>query len=351
MSSDPITQLAQSGVVDMYKAAGTIASTVLSELVNMTKQDTSVLHLCKTGDIKIMEQLSKIYKKHTNKGIAFPTCVSVNEIAGHYSPLNDQDTIIKNGDLVKIELGVHIGEYPAVVATTVIVTEDIVNDNRARVLTATAEASRKVFELMKPGKKNRDVANELKSIAKKYNCSLLKTNYIETITPGVVSYQMSKGVIDGNNDDTDEYIHQLIIPRENFNYNFQMVDMEFEEDEVYAIDIAMSTGDGKVNEKGDVTTLFKRSRDFKSLKLRTARESLILFNKQFPVSIRDPFNIRLKLGINECLKQGVLIPYPVQREKTGEFISRVKFTVIVKKRPYLIAGIPSDKQLEKVEIK
>jgi methionine aminopeptidase len=41
------------------------------------------------GDKLIYEKLAQCYakKKKMEKGIAFPTCVSVNEICGHYSPL------------------------------------------------------------------------------------------------------------------------------------------------------------------------------------------------------------------------------------------------------------------------
>jgi len=47
--------------------------------------------------------LSKVYnKKPTFKGIAFPTTISVNEVAGHNSPLPEDSTSIKEGDLVKI---------------------------------------------------------------------------------------------------------------------------------------------------------------------------------------------------------------------------------------------------------
>ena len=52
-------------------------------------------------------------------GIAFPTCISPNHCVGHYSPLVSEDTVeIKEGDIVKIDLGVHVDGYIAVVAHT-----------------------------------------------------------------------------------------------------------------------------------------------------------------------------------------------------------------------------------------
>jgi len=61
------------------------------------------------------------------KGIAFPTCLSINEICGHYSPLvsdaNEKEienAILKDGDVVKIDLGVHIDGYISLVAHTIV---------------------------------------------------------------------------------------------------------------------------------------------------------------------------------------------------------------------------------------
>lgn len=45
------------------------------------------------------------------KGIAFPTCISVNNVVGHYSPLKSEDAVLQKGDLAKIALGVHIDGF------------------------------------------------------------------------------------------------------------------------------------------------------------------------------------------------------------------------------------------------
>lgn len=93
----------------------------------------SVLSLCEKGDAFIMAETGKIFKKEKDMkkgqyllhfishhqcvwlgtpsftlllslaGIAFPTCVSVNNCVCHYSPLkSDNDVILKDGDLVKM---------------------------------------------------------------------------------------------------------------------------------------------------------------------------------------------------------------------------------------------------------
>lgn len=61
-------------------------------------------------------------KKRTEKGIAFPTCVSLDERAGHVSPL-ENDMKITTGSLVKVDLGVHIDGYVGMAAHSVVIGE------------------------------------------------------------------------------------------------------------------------------------------------------------------------------------------------------------------------------------
>merc|ERR1712055_1170923 len=76
-------------VVTKYKMAAEIVNKVLKELVEQCKPDASVRELCIVGDTKLAEETSKAFKKDKKvmKGIAFPTCLSVNNVICHYSPL------------------------------------------------------------------------------------------------------------------------------------------------------------------------------------------------------------------------------------------------------------------------
>jgi methionine aminopeptidase len=73
------------------------------------------------------------------RGIAFPTCVSVNHIVGHYSPLADESTTLKEGDVVKIICGSHIDGYAANTAVTIVV-GDKIEGRRADVILAAHHA-------------------------------------------------------------------------------------------------------------------------------------------------------------------------------------------------------------------
>jgi methionine aminopeptidase len=65
----------------------------------------SVKEICEFGDKEILEETGKVFKKEKDlkKGIAFPTCISVNNCICHFSPVSsDPDYKLKEEDLVKM---------------------------------------------------------------------------------------------------------------------------------------------------------------------------------------------------------------------------------------------------------
>jgi methionine aminopeptidase len=69
-----------------------------------------IFDLCKSGDTCIIQLVNKVYTKQSmERGIAFPTTISLNQIVCGFTPLQQQhsgynthDSIIKVGDLVKV---------------------------------------------------------------------------------------------------------------------------------------------------------------------------------------------------------------------------------------------------------
>jgi len=98
---------------------------VLAEVIKKCLAGANIVDICLFGDTLMESELKKVYaKKKIEKGVAFPTCLSVNEICGHFSPLKSEPAALKDGDVVKIDLGVHIDGFIALVAHTVVVGSD-----------------------------------------------------------------------------------------------------------------------------------------------------------------------------------------------------------------------------------
>ncbi|NXH05968.1 PA2G4 protein, partial [Quiscalus mexicanus] len=152
-------------------------SGVLRAVVEAAAPGASVLCLCEKGDAMIMEETGKIFKKEKEmkKGIAFPTSISVNNCVCHFSPLkSDQDYILKDGDLVKIDLGVHVDGFIANVAHTFVLgasKENPVSGRKADVIKAAHLCAEAALRLVKPGNQNTQVTEAWNKIAHAFHCT------------------------------------------------------------------------------------------------------------------------------------------------------------------------------------
>lgn len=98
-------------IVTKYRLAGDIATKALAKVISLVAPGKTPLELCKAGDAVIVEACAQVYvkQKSLEKGVAFPTCASVNNCVGHFSPLEGEDGVpLQPGDVLKIDLGVQI---------------------------------------------------------------------------------------------------------------------------------------------------------------------------------------------------------------------------------------------------
>jgi len=134
---------------------------VLAKIIKKISVGSKIFDLCLFGDSSLYEDLSKVFaKKQIFKGIAFPTCISVNEVCGHNSPLEEDSIAIKEGDLVKIELGAHVDGFAAFAAHTIVVQSDakaVVTGPKADVILAAYKAVQAALRVIKPGNFNNQV--------------------------------------------------------------------------------------------------------------------------------------------------------------------------------------------------
>ncbi|GJN14123.1 hypothetical protein PR202_gb00906 [Eleusine coracana subsp. coracana] len=166
----------------------------------------------------------------------------------------------------------------------------------ADVLAAANTAAEVAMRLVRPGKKNKDVTEAIQKVAAAYDCKIVE---------GVLSHQLKQFVIDGN---------KVVLSVSNA--DTKVDDADFEENEVYAIDIVTSTGEGKpklLDEKQ--TTIYKRAVDKNyHLKMKASR------------ALEEK---RARLGLVECMNHELLQPYPVLHEKPGDLVAHIKFTVLL----------------------
>eukprot|EP01025_Chloroclados_australasicus_P046319 TRINITY_DN5111_c0_g1_i2.p1 TRINITY_DN5111_c0_g1~~TRINITY_DN5111_c0_g1_i2.p1 ORF type:complete len:378 (+),score=53.89 TRINITY_DN5111_c0_g1_i2:77-1210(+) len=311
--------LSNSNVVTKYKTAAEICNKVMAAVKDACKVGAKIVDIANLGDDMIEGECAKIFKgKQVEKGIAFPTCLSVNHCVGHFSPLAEEAAELKEGSIVKVDLGAHIDGFIAVQATTVVVQAEAgpVTGKSADALACAHTAFEAALRLIRPGKRISEVAGPLNKIAEAFGCTMVE---------GVMTHNMKQFVIDGN---------KCVLNRPAPDQKVE--DGKFEENEVYAIDIVVSTGEGKakvVDEKQ--TTVYKRALNVEySLKMKASRAMLSEISKRYPCM---PFPLRKllsggsqsKFGLVECVNHGLLHAYPVLWEKEGESVAHIKATVLL----------------------
>mmetsp|Transcript_37138 Transcript_37138/g.116234 ORF Transcript_37138/g.116234 Transcript_37138/m.116234 type:complete len:405 (+) Transcript_37138:606-1820(+) len=318
---EAMNDLSNADIVTKYRCAGDIANSVLTAIIEAIKPGVKAVELCKQGDDLVEEATSKVYNvkkggKKVEKGSAFPTCISVNHCCGHYSPLTSEDDVtLVEGDVVKIDLGVHVDGYIGVVAHTHVCTAAAealpVTGKKADAMMAAWTASELAHRMFKEGCKNTEVTDMIAKVAEAYGCTPLE---------GVLSHQMKKHVIDAN---------KMIVNK--VNEENKPKEVTIEKGDVFSMDIAMSTGEGKPKVGEKRCTVFKRDLEEKySLKMKASRAFFSEVNARFPTL---PFTLRAgderawRMGVVECVKHNLFVEYPVLYEKDNEFVAQVKFTV------------------------
>jgi len=312
--------LSNADIVTKYRTASDIANRAVAAVVEACKPGAKAVDLCNLGDKLINEATEKIYNakkegKKIEKGVAFPTCISVNNCVGHYSPLltEDKSNPLAEGDVVKIDMGVHVDGYVAVVAHTAYVSEEAATGRKADVIMAAWTAAEAAQRMLKDGATNTEITKTIADIAEAYKCQPVE---------GVLSHQMKKHVIDATKTIINKATPEQQVPEATLNKN-----------DVFAIDIVMSTGEGKPKQMEDRTTVFKRNVEEKySLKMKASRAFFSEVNQRFPTM---PFTLRAgderawRMGVVECVKHDLFIEYPVLYEKPEEFVAQYKFTALL----------------------
>jgi len=335
--------IAEDVVVTKYKMAGDMANRVLKLVIDACKEGESARSICELGDKLILEETNKVYKKEKElkKGIGFPTCISVNNCVCHFSPLHSEpDVVLQNGDMVKIDLGVHIDGFIAAVAFTIVVgatKDNPVTGKKADVLQAAYLAAEVAQRLVKPGNENVTVTENIQKVGESFKCKPVE---------GMLTHQLERNRIDGD---------KTIIQNPNEPQKKEHKKCEFQVHEVYAIDILMSSGEGKAKEREARTTVYKKTDIQYSLKMKASRVFYSDVTNKFSTM---PFTLRAfddekkaKMGVTECARHELLSPYPVLYEKDGEFVAQIKCTVLLMPNgPLRITGGPWDQEIVKSDL-
>jgi curved DNA binding protein len=346
--------------ITKYKDAADIVHQVMQKLIELCVEGAKVIDLCIEGDKLIEQAIATVYNKpvkgvKVTKGIAFPTSISVNNAVAHFSPLASDpqsSQVIAKDDVVKLQLGAHIDGFASIAAETIVVgasPEDPITGRRADVIKAAWTAAEVAKRLVKVGNKNWAVTEGVSRAVAAWDCKPVE---------GMLSCQQTQNVIDGKK-------RVILNPSEVQKREFDTA--TFAENEVYGIDILISSGeDGKSRVEESRTTIYQRDSTVTyQLKMKTSR---LVFSEVQKKAGAFPFNIRCledekksRMGLQEAVQHSLVKPYEVLYTPPNTFVAGFHFTIaLLPGGPTLITHLPTwykpelvktEKELEDEELK
>ena len=293
-----------SKVIEKFKLSGKIAATALQHGAKMIKPSVKLVDVCDAVESKIKEM---------GGDMAFPAQTSINEVAAHYCPEEDDETTYKEGDVVKLDCGVHIDGYVSDNATTV----DL--GNNKELVKASRDAVNAAIKIIKPGVKLLEIGRTIQKAIENLGFSPIKNlsghgigRFIIHSSPSIPNFD------NGNN-------HAL------------------EEGQSIAIEPFASTGAGMIYEGSNPTVfMIVAKKPVRSLFARQILQDLQQYNGL-------PFTTRwlsrkhgigkTKLAIRELLKAGIIRGYPKLPDVKKGFVSQAEHSVLVFDKPIVITKL------------
>lgn len=278
------------GILDNYITAGKIAKKYRDEAAAMVKPGVLILDVVEFAEQAILSEGAEI---------AFPVNISLNDAAAHDTASEGDERVFSKGDVVKVDLGVHIEGYVADTAVTV----DL--GDHKNLVEASSNALDAVIALVKPGITTGELGGAVEA-------EIEKKGYRPV--SNLTGHGLGKFLLHGI----------PIIPNVSINGGTVI-----EEGMVFAVEPFASTGSGQVTDGQRVEIFSQISK--KQTRLPSARRLMkdIEKRKTLPFSRRWYKTPNKDINLVRLCQQGILRGYPVLHDVSGSYVSQKEHTLIV----------------------
>jgi methionyl aminopeptidase len=210
--------------LEKYIKAGEIHRTVREYVRPHLTEGIKYVDIVKIIETKIAEEINKLNDPQLNNGIAFPTGISVNSVAAHFTPSYKDDSVLRHGDVMKIDYGVHIDGCIVDSAFTI-----NLNDKYSEILNASSEAVNAVIKNIGVGSRFGDLSAISQEIVESYEYKGKPLKVIDNLAGhNILPWKIHGGKL------------LYGVPQYNSDYD----DLKVEDGEVMAIEIFVSNGHG-----------------------------------------------------------------------------------------------------------
>ncbi len=276
--------------------AGEIARKAREYAKEITKENSKYIDIADKIENKIIELGGKP---------AFPVDISVDGVAAHDTPLHGDERILKKGELVKVDLGVHIDGYIADTAVTV----EINSNKNQKLIEASENALKEAVKLAVPGTQIFEIGRVIQDEITKAGFTPIKNlsghglgQYLVHTQPTIPNYN--------NNDKT-----------------------KLKEDMVIAIEPFATTGQGLVVE-GKMSSIYslyniRNTRNFdarKIIKFIEENYRTLPFSERW---IIKEFGLKAKLLLKMLENEKIIEQFTILPEKSKSLVSQAEHTVLV----------------------
>jgi len=281
---------------DKYALAGRIAAEVMEAAVRKVREGARLLDVAVFAEQLIVEKGAEP---------AFPINISINDRAAHYTPDAWDEGVFRRGDLVKVDIGVHVDGHIGDIACS-----KAVGGGHRELMKASRAALERAIELIKPGVLTNEIGGAIESVIAEHGFKPVSNLTGHMLSP----WSLHSG---------------LLIPNVRTRHGFRL-----KEGDVVAIEPFATTGVGRVVD--EPTVLIFRFLGARGVRMREAR--LILSHvreryQELPFAERWIAHLvpRYKLGLalRQLVQAGALHAYHVLREKEGGLVSQAEHSLRV----------------------
>lgn len=292
-------------VLELYKKAGKISFEVKQEVLKKIESGMKIIDLANLIESEILKRGAEP---------AFPVNIGINEITAHYTPTFNDLREIKPGDLVKIDIGIHVDGYIADMAFTYC-------SEKNPLIEAVEKALDSGLKLIKPGILVSEISEAIE-------------NAIKDQGFGPITNLTGHGL--------DRYsIHaQPTIPNVSNNSGY-----ELKEWDVIALEPFVTNSPGHVKDSGQVeiysylqTRPVRLSEARKILDMAQTQYHGLPFAKRWLAKMFSP--VKVSMSLRQLEQVNAIQTHPVLKETQNRPVAQAEDTVIVAKKPIITTRPP-----------
>ena len=284
-----------------YRKAGQIGYEVLHHVKDMIKPGVPIIQICETAEEMILAKGAD--------GFGFPTNVSINNIAAHYSSPHGDENVIPDEGSIKLDIGVHCNGYVADTAVTIILSPEL-----KELKIAAEEGFKAGLEIIQAGTLPSVLGKRIEETISSYGYRPIRE---------LSGHKLGRYELHGNKR----------LP--NISSPYDPAEGALEVGEAYALETFASSGTGSVHEVVGtkyIYMLLPRRIPLRNPVSRKIYSTAYKKYKTLPFAERwlaNKFKFGVAFGLQELVQQGKLQAHDVLAEKKDANVAQIEETIFI----------------------